>query len=49
MANISRKAYNNSNDLFKNMFKEFSKIIEEEKSISILKYDEQLKKEFLHG
>ena len=46
VANISRKAYNNSNDLFKNMFKEFSKIKEEEKSISTLKYDEQLKKEF---
>ena len=46
VANISRKAYNNSNELFINMFKEFSKIVKEEKVISDLKNDEQLRKEF---
>jgi len=46
VANVSRKAYNISNDLFINMFKEFSKFIEEKKTISNLKYDKQLKKEF---
>ena len=46
VANVSRKAYNNSNELFINMFNEFSKITEEEKNISALKNDEQLRKEF---
>ena len=46
VANVSRKAYNNSNELFINMFNEFSKFTEEEKNISALKNDEQLRKEF---
>ena len=46
VAHASRRAYNNSYQLFINMFKEFSKIIEEEKDISTLKNDEQLRKEF---
>ena len=46
VANVSRKAYNNSNELFIKMFKEFSKITEKENNISNLKNDEQLRKEF---
>ena len=46
VANISRRAYNKSNDLFVNMFKEFSNCSDEEKTISTLKNDEQLRKEF---
>ena len=39
VANVSRKAYNNSNKLFINMFKEFSKFTNGEKNISTLKND----------
>ena len=46
VANVSRRAFNKSNDLFINMFKEFSKFTKEEKNISTLKNDEQLRKEF---
>ena len=46
VAKVSRRAYNKSNDLFINMFKEFSNCSEEEKDISTLKNDEQLRKEF---
>ena len=46
VANVSRKAYNNSNELFINMFKEFSKITDGGTNISALKNDEQLRKEF---
>ena len=46
VAKVSRRAYNKSNDLFINMFKEFSNCSEKEKAISTLKNDEQLRKEF---
>ena len=46
VANVSRKAYNNSNELFINMFQEFSKFMQEENNISTLKNDVQLRKEF---
>ena len=46
MANVSRQAYNNSKDLFINMFKEFSKFAKKENNISALKNDEKLSKEF---
>jgi len=46
VANASRRAYNNSNDLFINMFKEFLKLTEEENTISNIKNDDQLRKEF---
>ena len=46
VAKVSRRAYNKSNDLFINMFKEFSNCSEEEKDISTLKNNEQLRKEF---
>ena len=46
IAHISRRAYNNSNELLKNMFDEFIKNkIKEKKSYSLI-YDEQFKKEF---
>ena len=44
VANAARRAYNNSNELFINMFKEFLKFREEEKNISSLKNDEHLRK-----
>jgi hypothetical protein len=40
VANVSRQAYNNSKDLFINMFKEFSKYPKKENNISALKNDE---------
>ena len=46
VANVSRKAYNNSNELFINMFKEFSKFTNGEKNIPTLKNDEKMGKEF---
>jgi len=46
IAHISRKAYNNSNKLLINMYKEFIKIKTEEKKNYSLIYGEQLKKEF---
>ena len=44
VANISRRAYNKSNDLFVNIFKKFSNCSGEEKTISTLKNDVQLTK-----
>ena len=46
VANISRKAYNISNDLFIKMFEEFLIYTEEQKTISSLKSNEHFKKEF---
>ena len=46
VALISRRAYNNSNKLFKDMFDEYLKVEDEEINISDLENDEQLKKEF---
>ena len=46
VANVSRRAYNNSNDLFIKMFKEFSKFKSVDNNISALKKNEQLRKEF---
>ena len=46
VANVSRRAYNNSNELFIKIFEEFSKSTEERKTISDLKNDEQFRKEF---
>ena len=46
MANISRKAYNISNDLFIKMFEEFLIYTEEQKTISSLQSNEHFKKEF---
>ena len=46
VALISRRAYNNSNKLFKDMFDDFSQSTEEEITISNLENDEQLRKEF---
>ena len=40
VSKVSRRVYNKSNDLFINMFKEFSNCSEEEKDISTLKNDE---------
>ena len=45
VASISRRAYNNSNKLFKDMYN-FSEFKRKEKTFSNLKNDEQLKKEF---
>ena len=46
VAMISRRAYNSSNELFMKMFDEFQIFTEEEKTITNLENDEQLKKEF---
>ena len=46
VANISRRAYNSSNDLLIKMFEEFLIYTEEKKSLSSLKNDEHFKKEF---
>jgi hypothetical protein len=46
LANASRRAYNNSNDLFINIFKDFLESTKKEKVISALKDDEELRKEF---
>jgi len=46
VAMISRRAYNSSNELLMKMFDEFQIFTEEEKTITNLENDEQLKKEF---
>ena len=46
VAFISRKAYNISNELFKEMFEEFSESTKENKTISTFEKDEKLKKKF---
>ena len=46
VAKASRRAYNNSNDLFINIFKDFSESTKEKKTISALKDNEEFRKEF---